>query len=561
MVLIVVGCTTNEQESVRIIATTDVHGNIFSEDLVSGEFTSSSMSRAATFIKSEWPGEKLLLDNGDNLQGSPSVYYYNFEDTVSSHLWADVLNYLGYDAVTAGNHDIEAGHAVYDRIRSEYHFPMLAANAVSTETGEPYFEPYAIVEKGGIRIAVLGLITPGVPGWLPPVLYSGIRFEDMTESAIKWMPEVMKEKPDLVIGLFHSGWDESYGSGTEGSYLNENASMAVARQVPGFDIVFIGHDHDILKEEVININGDTVLVLDGGSNARAIAVADATVHGSGKKRKVEIDAYIVRTDSLTPDSGYDENFRQNYIALHNYVNREIGTLEESITTRDSYFGDSPFIDLIHMVQLSTTGADISFAAPLSFDVTIPAGKILVRDMFDLYRYENMLYAIELKGSEVDSYLEYSYSLWVNQMKDKSDYLLKYEAGGEGRRLINRYYNFDSAEGINYFVDVSKPEGERVTITSMSDGRLFDPEGKYSVALNSYRGSGGGGHLKAGCGLSDEEIKDRLVRSTDKDLRYYMIRWFEINGTTGATSDENWRFVPSIWAQDAAKREQKLLFNK
>jgi len=560
-VILLQGCSDKRPVYLRIIASTDVHGNIFSEDLVNGKISGSSMSKASSFIKSGWVGEKLVFDNGDNLQGSPSVYYYNFEDTLSPHLWAEVLNWIGYNAVTVGNHDIEAGHSVYDRVRKQYGFPLLAANAVSTETGEPYFEPYAIFDRGGIKVAVLGLVTPGIPGWLPEVLYNGIRFEDMTESAVKWMPEILKQKPDIIIGLFHSGWDENYGTGTTGSFMNENASMEVARKVPGFDIVFIGHDHDILKESVVNINGDSVIILDGGSHARYLSVADVTITASGRKGKKKIDGYFVSTDTLLPDKDFDQYFNSNYRSVHNYVNREIGRLSQGITTRDSYFGDSPFIDLIHNVQLSTSGADISFAAPLSFDVTIPAGKVLVSDMFDLYRYENMLYTIELTGKEIDSYLEYSYGLWTGMMRGPGDYLLKYEAAGDKGRLANRYYNFDSAEGIIYTVDVSKPEGDRVTITELIDGRSFDAGAKYKVALNSYRGSGGGGHLKIGCGLNDSEINDRLLHSTEKDLRYYMIKWFENNGTIEASCNNNWRFIPSGLTEGAVKREQHYLFNK
>ena len=109
------------------------------------------------------------------------------------------------------NHDIEAGHDVYDRLVSEYNFPVLAANALDIKTGKPYFKPYVIIQKAGLKIAVFGLITPGVPGWLPPELYSGIEFKGMVETAQKWMPVIKNEKPDVIIGLFHAGWDDTYG--------------------------------------------------------------------------------------------------------------------------------------------------------------------------------------------------------------------------------------------------------------------------------------------------------------------------------------------------------------
>ena len=137
--------------------------------------------------------------------------------------------------------------------------------------------------------------------------------------------------------------------------------------------------------------------------------------------------------------------------------------------------------MIHSIQLKLTGADISFAAPLSFDEEITKGPLTVGDMFKLYRFENMLYTMRLKGDEIVRYLEYSYSEWLNPMKGPGDYLLKYRLGDDGKPrltngrawLRNQSYNFDSAAGLDYLVDVSRPEGKMVIIKSLSDGRPFD----------------------------------------------------------------------------------------
>jgi len=105
--------------------------------------------------------EVILLDNGDILQGEPVVYFSNYMDTASIHVCAAAMNFMEYDAATVGNHDIEAGHDVYDKLVNEFHFPWMAANAIDISTGEPYFQPYTIIKRKGLRIAVLGLITPG----------------------------------------------------------------------------------------------------------------------------------------------------------------------------------------------------------------------------------------------------------------------------------------------------------------------------------------------------------------------------------------------------------------
>jgi len=172
----------------------------------------------------------------------------------------------------------------------------------------------------------------------------------------------------------------------------------------------------------------------------------------------------------------------------------------------------------------------------------------------------MLYTLELGGNEIDGYLEYSYSRWFNRMNNANDTLLKYEIVNGSPRLRNRYYNFDSASGINYIVDVSKPAGDRVEIVSFTDGRRFDYDMKYKVAVNSYRGSGGGGHLIEGAGLDRQELDERLLSATKKDLRYYMIKWFEENDIVRVIQDNNWSVIPETWVEEAKEREYYILFN-
>ena len=172
LILLVVSCKQESVSRISIIETTDIHGVILPYDFIEKRPLNYSLANSATYINTLREKEKnvVLLDNGDNLQGQPEVYYYNYIDTVSPHFVAEVMNWLHYDAGTAGNHDIEAGHRVYDRLVRLYSFPLLAANAVDKNTGKPYFKPYAIIKKGNIHVAVLGLTTPAIPTWLPEEL-------------------------------------------------------------------------------------------------------------------------------------------------------------------------------------------------------------------------------------------------------------------------------------------------------------------------------------------------------------------------------------------------------
>lgn len=568
LLFLLVSCSGEKPVTITIAETTDLHGTFFPFDFIENEQLDFSLTHAAALFRQirEKGGNLVLLDNGDNLQGQPAVYHSNFIDTVSPHIAAEIFNYLQYDAGTVGNHDIEAGHSVYDGLLTAYNFPLLAANAVSTKSGEPYFKPYAIIERGGVRIAVLGLVTPSIPEWIPAELFSGMEFKPMLETARKWMPEILKQKPDLVVGLFHSGWNKEEFEADREKFLNEDGSAAVAFNVPGFDVIFNGHDHKLANEKFVNNEGDTVLMLNAGSRGRNVAIA--TVSCKGKKGKLtrKITGELIDISEYEPDKATSDKFTERQQEIHDYVSKEIGTSEATLSSRESYFGPSAFIDMIHEVQLDITGADLSFTAPLSFDVRIPAGPIKVGDMFKLYRYENMLYTMSLSGQEIIDYLEYSYSGWFNTMKSRNDILLRLRMKNgkpvltEGKAwLDNQPYNFDSAAGIDYTVDVSKPEGKRITIKGFSDGRPFDRKGLYKVAVNSYRGSGGGGHLTRGAGIRHEDLEKRVLTSTDKDLRYYILKYIESKKIISPKTYNNWKIIPEDWVKSASEREYVLLF--
>jgi 2',3'-cyclic-nucleotide 2'-phosphodiesterase / 3'-nucleotidase len=560
------------QKSVKlyILETTDVHGMVLPYDYIEKKPSTYSLAGTEGFIRQSGlkRDELILLDNGDNLQGQPTEYYYNFIDTISPHLNSVILNYMKYDAGTAGNHDIETGHRVYDRVRREYKFPLLAANAVDKKSGKPYFEPYTIIKRNGLKIAIFGLVTPSIPDWLPEKLYSGMEFRDMVETARKWMPVILSQKPDLVVGLFHSGWEKNYDP-VKNNYHSENGSAAVAFHVPGFDVIFTGHDHNVACEKIVNSAGDSVLVIDGGSRGEKIGEAIVTLT-RGKKagnRTITAKGYILNVKDYKPDPDYMAFTAAYDKTVRSYVDRVIGESTSSVTSRDSYFGPSAFTDMIQKIQLDITGADVSFAAPLSFDVEIPKGKITVGDMFKLYRFENMLYTVSMTGREIVKYLEYSYGGWMNTMKNEDDHLIAFKTDADGSpqmsgnraRLKNQPYNFDSAAGIDYTVDVSKPAGERITVKGFTDGRPFDADKKYRVAVNSYRGNGGGGHFYEGAGLSRDELRNRVVTSTERDLRYFIMRYIEKSGIISPKPLDNWKIIPEGWSEKAKKKDFPLMF--
>ena len=548
----------------KLVETSDIHGNFFPYNFIEQREWGGSFARVYSFVQQERAqyGENLLLiDNGDILQGQPSAYYYNFMDTLSTHITAAMMNYMGYVAGNMGNHDVEAGHAVYDRWIKQCDFPILGANIIRKSDGKPYLKPYEVIERDGVKIVILGMITPAIPTWLPETLWSGLYFADMEETARKWIPVIQQEEqPDIVIGVFHAGREAR----TVGGKYREDACTEIAQRVPGFDIILMGHDHRRFCGKVANNEGDSVLLINPANNGRWIGDIEMTLTlNDGEVIRKSINGRLTPTDNLEPDPAFMQEFALQYREVENFVSEKVGTFTESIYTRPAYFGPSAFIDFIHTLQLDITDADISFAAPLSFDAEIQKGDIRISDMFNLYKYENLLYTMELTGAEIKGVLEESYAIWTNRMESPDDHLLllTQRRDGKGYTFVNPSFNFDSAAGIIYTVDVTQPQGEKIAILKMANGEPFDLNKTYKVAINSYRGNGGGELLTQGAGIPMDKLKERIIHSTDKDLRYYLIQYIKKQGTLTPKALNQWKMIPEEWVKPAAERDAKLLFGE
>lgn len=547
----------------RVIETSDVHGSFFPYDFINRKPKAGSMARVSSYVRrlrEEYGERLLLLDNGDILQGQPVCYYYNYIDRNATNIAAEVTNYMGYDAQTLGNHDVETGHSVYDKWIGESRCPMLGANVTDTQTGQPYLKPYAVIERQGVRIAILGLITPAIPNWLSGNLWSGLRFDDMVSAARLWMERIRRDAhPDVVIGLFHSG---KQGGITTPAY-EENAALRVAREVPGFDLVLFGHDHTPYAGTITSADNRQVVCLDPANDAYQVADATITVTRSDEGTVTKVHGQLTDVRSEPIDQDFMAYFAKHIKRVSKFVDKRIGRFKHTISTRDCYFGSSAFNDLILNLELQITGADIAFNAPLSLDAQIAAGDVHVSDMFNLYKFENQLYVMRLTGEEIRRHLEMSYDLWVNTMRSPDDHLLllSQRTRNDQQRMgfQNFSFNFDSAAGIDYEVDVTQENGHKVRILRMSDGRPFDPDRWYRVAVNSYRGNGGGELLTRGAGIPQDSLESRIVWRSELDQRYYLMQEIKRQRTLDPKPNHNWRFVPETWVEAAAKRDYELLF--
>ncbi len=559
LVLATLGLLTSCQEKeidLRIIHTTDVHGNLIPYDYIKEKSGSGSMARLMSFMKEVRAKDAhvLLLDGGDMLQGEPITYYSNYIDSTRTNAVTEAMNFLAYDAATIGNHDIESGSQVYRRFVDEAKFPVLGANVlrVNDKMGKPYFEPYKVFDKGGAKVLVLGLTTPAIPQWLPQHLWAGMHFEDIIESAQKWVPRLIEsEKPDLFVALIHSGLEND-----NPDYL-ENAGVELAKRVKGIDLILMGHDHRQTNQWIKRDEGDSVLLLNPANHLDYASDVSIKIFKKGNQVRKEIKASFADINAYEADTAFMKALAPYNDGVKAFLSKRVGILQPGVRAGEALVGASPYLNVLHQMQMATVSADISFAAPLNIRAEIPSGDIYVRDLFLWCPFSNHLYAMELTGQEIKGYLEHSYGGWAAQMKSSNEHLiaLRPDAKPEDKyKTLVPTFNFSSAYGIDYTVDVTKPVGERVQITQMSNGEPFLLDKRYRVAINSYRAGGAGGMLTLGAGIKKEDLKSRIVEASQYDQFFSLMKYFETKGLIIPELDRNWQFVPQAWTQPAAKRD-------
>ena len=550
----------------RLLTTNDVHGRYF-DSLYVEDGTTSSLTNVAWYVDSirvaEGVDNVILLDAGDCLQGDNAAYYYNYVDTLSKHLYARMVEYIGYDAVVVGNHDIETGHKVYDRLVKTMDVPLLAANAIRTDNGKAYFQEYVTLKRHGLNITIIGFTNPNIKGWLSPGLWEGMTFESLLPFAQETVDRIKtKEKSDVVIVAVHAGTGK--GDGT----VLESQGLDLFKSLRGVDFVVCAHDHS----PVVHKN-DSICLINAGSHCRSLGYGTVKVKvEDGMVVSKSLDAELMPMGKNNVDKDMQKAFHADYEAVKAFTLKEVGELKADLSTRDAYIGMADYMNLIHTLSLGCSPAQISFAAPLTFDGFIKAGTLVYNDLFTIYPYENQLFVVNMTGEEIRDYLEYSYDLWINTIDSADDHLLKIKDSPDprtGRKhwsFVNRSYNFDSAGGLIYEVDVTKPKGERVNIKSLADGTPFDLSSSYNVAMTSYRASGGGNIMREGAGVDTDRIADRVVayHPEIRDILYdYLVAHKEIDPATigDRTVIGEWSFVPEDLAAKALEQDMKLVFSK
>jgi 2',3'-cyclic-nucleotide 2'-phosphodiesterase/3'-nucleotidase len=523
------GAGAAQRAHVVIMGTTDMHGRVFPIDYYTNKYDNVGIAKVATLVKEARKSDPdlLLVDSGDTIQGTPLEYFHNKRNNTPPDPMMSAMNALHYDSMTVGNHEYNFGLKVLEKARGEAKFPWLSANTYNKDTATTHYQPYIVKEVNGVRVGVLGLTTPGIPNWENVPNYAGLEFKETVSEAKKWVTILReKEKVDLVAITMHMGLEEDLRTGipSPSQVPNENAAVAIAEQVPGVNVILMGHTHR--NEPSLMING--VLLTQANRWASHVARVDLYLEkDSGGHWKIVAES--ARTIPVTEKTAIDPEIAQIGEPYDKetqaWLGRAIGESPAEITSEDCRFRDTGIIDLIQRVQLEAGKADISMAACFNPQARIPKGPVTVRDIAGLYEYENTLVTIELTGQQVKDALEHS-----------ARYFREYQAGKSLADLVDQRipgYNFDMAEGVNYELDVTKPFGQRIQNLTFK-GQPLDPARKLRVVTNNYRVNGGGG-------FSMYKEAPVIYRSSE-EVRELIIDWVERNKTIPTEATNNWRIV-------------------
>ncbi len=528
------GTTVEPDARARIVllGTTDVHGTLYPYDYYTGGETGYGLARVAPLvdsIRTANPGRTLLFDSGDLLQGNPLAYYYARDGAPRPNPVIRAMNLLEYDAAAIGNHEFNYGLTRLAEAIEDADFPFLSGNVFHAGGEDRAYTPGALLERvvdeDTIRIGVTAGTPPGVRLWDRDHVQGVLEFRDVVESLRPVVDSLRSAGADVVVVLSHGGLD---GSTYGGDVPPENAAAALARQVPGIDVIFMGHTHREVADTTIN----GVLLLQARDRARSLAVATLSLERpAGAWQVAGARGRVLRPDPAAADTAFMDSLRWEHERAVAHVGSVLGRSGTRMEAREARVRDTPVLDFVNEVQRQAAGTDLSSTAAFNLDAAIPAGPVRVADVAALYPYDNTLKAVRITGAQLRAYLEKS-----------AEYYRTWD--GTGPVTGNAPgYTFDVVAGVDYTIDLRQPVGARITELDYRGHPVRD-EQTFTLALNNYRQGGGGGY--------DMLAHAPVVYDRQNEIRELLIEEVRRRGTVRPDDyfRENWRIVPEAAAAPA-----------
>lgn len=566
---------SKDSVSLRILGTSDLHTNFvhydYYQDKVSNDIGLAKTAILIEQARTENPNN-LLFDNGDLIQGTPLAGYKVTVDKLEKgelHPAIAALASLDYDGGTLGNHEFNYGLDYLDEVLNDAPFPMLNANIYDAVTKKNRYTPYVILEKEVIdgqgaahtlNIGVIGVVTPGIMQWDRTLLEGDVTAEDAANSVEKFIPEMKEQGADVIVVLAHTGM---------GNEIHEVGEENVAYQITeldGVDAVITGHNHALfpgdfkdlpnVNQEQGTLNGTPIVM--PGKFGDHLGIIDlelkkdgeqwAVVSGKGEIRQINKDSDVVVQKVI-------DAVKEAHEGTIEYVRGPVGKTTAPITSYFALVQDDSSIQILNnaqtwYVEQQIKGTEygelpiLSAGAPFkaggrmgaSYYTDIATGEIAIKNVADLYVYDNTVFALVMTGADIKEWLEMS----AGQFKHID------AASTKEQDLINvgfPTYNFDVIDGVTYEFDVTQPakydgsgdtvnENANRVVNLQYDGKPINPKQQFIVVTNNYRASGNFPGVRNATEKIDYAYENRQV------IMDYMIDL----GTIDPSADGNWTFA-------------------
>ncbi|MGO2266298.1 bifunctional metallophosphatase/5'-nucleotidase [Vagococcus salmoninarum] len=486
------------------LSTSDLHGYVFPTDFrkrnQSLPFGATKVKELMTKIAAETTEPVFKIDNGDFLQGSP-LSYFAAKKPASTEM-AAVMNAMGYDAGVLGNHEFNYGREYLERTLAALNYPVLCANILK-EDGTPLTgHAYTIIEKAGVKVAILGLTTQYIPNWEQPATVKGLTFKSAVTVAQEYLPQ-LRALADIVVVSYHGGFERDLTTGSPTEVLTgENEGYELLNNVPGIDVLLTGHQH----REIVWNQGD-VPTTQPGDKGRFLAQVTLSYDQPTK----EIRAAHSELLAMTGEENHRmrEKFTPLLTEVEGWLDTRIGRVEGNMAITDPMAVRTkghPYIEFIHQVQMEATGAKISGTALFDNNGKGFSEEITMRDIVTNYIYPNTLAVVKVTGAEFKAALERSASY--------------FEVSSEGELIVSpafltpkvEHYNYDLYTGVNYQINVKEPVGQRISGLTY-EGQLIQPTDELELVINQYRAVGGGDYPMFG--------PEKIIREVTVDMTELM----------------------------------------
>ncbi len=535
------------EKHITILGTSDMHGNIWGYSYEDNKETDNNgMARLYTYIqqvRAENPNT-ILIDAGDDIQGTIMTDDLYNKTPDEPHPVITAMNYMGYDAMTVGNHEFNWGIPAMQKILSQAKFPVLAANVTDAKGELVTGAGWTIVEKDGVKVAVIGVVTPDVPIWdggkegIDDAVY------EAANVAVGKAIDAIGDQADVIVVSAHMGmyaeFDEEGGSDSAQKILDDN---------PEIDVLQVAHNHVTVSEK----QGDVVIggVRNGG---REIARFDLTLDADNNLTDAAVEVVVM--DEVAPSQEIREiplvseahQKTIDYIAGGTDESGEplppLGSTTAKFQPENEIKGlpagrlmDTAVMDLVNQIQLENSGADVSAAALFKNTSDLPAGDINYGNIFDIYKFDNTLYRVPVTGAELKAYMEWSAECY-NQWKE-GDINISFDPEYPD-------YLYDMFAGVDYEIDLSQPKGERIKNVMFKGAPLKDDQ-QLTLAVNNYRYSSA---LKSG-GL----VSGTKEWESSSSIRDMIVAYFAEHSPVAPTVDNNWKIVGVDLSEDDPRRAE------